>query len=172
MPTGPSFGVTFFYYFTVASVAGTLLASQVLGGGLGVGGLDAGMGRVCLELGLILGIVAGGIGGAWNHHGELCQPLGNALIGRPSIQKRTQKRVQQLLGEVLTQLGYQLDSELSQTLQARQDNPSLQVYRPNSGAWLRGQLYVVIEPDQVRIRGRAIALRSLRQRLQQVLQAD
>ncbi|ASC69344.1 hypothetical protein XM38_002710 [Halomicronema hongdechloris C2206] len=138
LPQGPSFILTFLYYFSGTALITTFLAAKTLGVGLDTG--------IPNQFGLIFGTVAGLLG-AFVYRSVT---LEMAITNRQSFLKR--------LNRALEDMGYQRDPDA--------DEDGVSVYtRPFLRQLFSGKVYVQVRDTQAIISSRAIHIRGIKQRL-------
>lgn len=139
LPAGPSFGLTFLYYFCGTALVTSLLAVKSLGIGL-----DTGLPN---QYGLVVGIVGGLLGALVNRSTSLELPISS---------RKTFKRE---LDAALADMGYTEDSEASLD--------GVLVYcRPFVRQLLSGRVYVLLNDKQVQISSRAVHMGGIKKRLE------
>ena len=139
LPAGPSFGLTFLYYFGGTALVTSLLAVKSLGMGL-----DTGLPN---QYGLLFGLVGGLLGALVNRSTSLELPISS---------RKTFKRE---LDAALADMGYTEDTE------ARSDG--VLVYcRPFIRQLLSGRVYVLLKDKQVQISSRAVHMGGIKKRLE------
>ncbi len=142
---GPGFTATFLYYFTSATLLATLVAARGLNLSFGTG--------LPQQLGLAVGLVAGGLGGYFNRTAaiSISAPPGSASLAQ--------------VNGVLDEMGYHLDEADSASVDVSLDSP-LRVYvRSPLRQLLSGRVYVQQDDNQLTIASRAMHLRDLQRRL-------
>jgi len=138
LPQGPSFVLTFLYYFSGTALITTFLAAKTLGVGLNTG--------IPNQFGLVFGTVGGLLGAAVYRS----VTLEMAITSRQAFLKR--------LNRALEDMGYQLDPD------ANEDG--IRVYtRPFLRQLFSGKVYVQVRDTQAVISSRAIHIRGIKRRL-------
>jgi hypothetical protein len=138
---GPGFLSTFMYYFVSTALVTTFFASRALSITVSTG--------LPQQLGLVLGLFAGGLGGYFNRTISF-----SYSGGKP-------KQVLKTIEKTLADLGYHLV-----------ENPGgveddVRVYQRSALARLvSGRVYVVLENGDATIASRAVHIRRLRKQLQ------
>ncbi|MEA5449924.1 hypothetical protein VB780_15195 [Leptolyngbya sp. CCNP1308] len=139
LPAGPSFGLTFLYYFCGTALVTSLLAVKTLGIGLETG--------LPNQYGFLFGIVGGLLGASVNRSTNLELPISS---------RKTFKRE---LDAALADMGYAEDAD------ANLDG--VLVYgRPFFRQLLSGRVYVLLKDKQVQISSRAVHMGGIKKRLE------
>ncbi|HZG37536.1 MAG TPA: hypothetical protein VEZ50_02545 [Nodosilinea sp.] len=139
LPAGPSFGLTFLYYFCGTALVTTLLAVKTLGIGL-----DTGLPN---QYGILFGAVGGLLGALINR---------SATLELPISSRKTFKRE---LDAALAEMGYTENTEA--------DLDNILVYqRPFVRQLLSGRIYVLLGEKRAQISSRATHIRGVKKRLE------
>ena len=139
LPEGPSFGLTFLYYFCGTALVTTLLAVKSLGIGLDTG--------IPNQYGLVVGIVGGVLGALVNRSTTLTLPVSS------------QKTFKRELDAALAEMGY-TEAEDTYLLDG------LSVYRrPFVRQLLSGRIYVLITDKKAQISSRKVHMGGIKKRL-------
>ncbi|WOD41766.1 hypothetical protein [Nodosilinea sp. E11] len=139
LPAGPSFGLTFLYYFCGTALLTTLLAVKTLGIGL-----DTGLPN---QYGLVFGVLGGLMGALVNRSTTLTLPISS------------RKTFRRELDAALAEMGYTEDPDASAE--------GILVYRrPFIRQLLSGRIYVLITDKQAQISSRKIHMGGVKKRLE------
>lgn len=138
---GPGFASTFMYYFVATAFVTTFMASRALSITISTG--------LPQQLGLVVGLFAGGLGGYFNRTIEF-----SMTAAKPA------KMMKELEGK-LADMGYK-KVETSKGL-----DDDVTVYERSAiGRLVSGKVYVVLEDGSVTIASRAVHIRRLRKLLE------
>lgn len=140
MQSGPGFLPTFLYYFVGTTFIVVLLIDQ----GVGNSALADSSGNP-FSIGILLGLLAGGVGAYFNRHEVVTIPIKN------------QKAFAQKIHAALAEMGFAEAAQVEQ----------ITVYeRPIPSRFFSGKLFVQLEKETATLSGRSRLLRSLQKRLQ------
>ena len=136
MISGPGFWITFAYYFASTTIIGVLMATQVLGTEFGS--------ALPYQLGLILGLAGGALGGYFNRSQSVSGTVKN------------QKQFLREMETALTTLGYEAQGEIE----------DYRVYgRSQVRGLFSGKIYVRLEGNAATLMGRSTNLKRLQKAL-------
>ncbi|HSM82495.1 MAG TPA: hypothetical protein VLS96_12455 [Nodosilinea sp.] len=139
LPAGPSFGLTFLYYFCGTALVTSLLAVKTLGIGL-----DTGLPNL---YGSLFGVVGGTLGALVNRSTTLTLPISS------------RKTFRRELDAALAEMGYTEDEEAKLE--------GILVYRrPFVRQLLSGRVYVLLTEKQAQISSRAVHMGGIKKRLE------
>jgi hypothetical protein len=140
LPEGPSFGLTFLYYFCGTALVTTLLAVKSLGIGLDTG--------IPNQYGIVFGLVGGLAGALVNRSATLTLPVSS------------QKTFKRELDAALADMGY-TEAEDTDLLDG------ISVYRrPFVRQLLSGRIYVLITDKKAQISSRKLHMGGIKKRLE------
>lgn len=140
MQSGPGFVPTFLYYF----VGTTFIVAFVVSKGLDTSELTGSMGNP-LQVGILFGCIAGGLGAYLNSHDSVELPVKN------------RGAFSQKLNDTLTAMGYSDVEEVD----------AIKVYkRPFPSSLFSGKVFVAVDNKQAIISGRSSSIRKLQKRLE------
>jgi hypothetical protein len=143
---GPGFLSTFLYYFATTAIVTTFIASKGLHLAVGTG--------LPQQLGLVLGILAGLLGGYFNRTTHF------------SVAFTQQKAFLKALDDALSKLGYTKVSSDDDS-SSDDENENVLVYRRSMlGRFLSGRVFVQVKPREATIASRAIQLNRIRQEVE------
>lgn len=136
MIPGPDFWPTFLYYFVGTTLIVALVTSQGLGLELGT--------RVPLQVGMLIGLVAGLAGAYWNRSIEVCVTFRDRAVFIETLERS------------LAEMGFEAKSELDEFV----------VYEKSALSTLfAGRIFLRVEKNRATIAGRASNVRRLQQQL-------
>lgn len=140
LPEGPSFGLTFLYYFCGTALVTTLLAVKSLGIGLDTG--------IPNQYGIMFGIVGGVVGALVNRSTTLTLPVSS------------QKTFRRELDAALAEMGYTEDKDADLL-------DGISVYRrPFVRQLLSGRIYVLLTDKKAQISSRKVHMGGIKKRLE------
>ncbi|MGK7891994.1 MAG: hypothetical protein AB4042_21915 [Leptolyngbyaceae cyanobacterium] len=157
MKFGPGFAFTFFYYFVTTTAIATLVMAK--GAHLA---LESGLPQ---RIGLVLGLIAGGVGGYCN------QTTSFSVISTEPTRQVDQ--IKSLLEEMNYGLGdtIDLETELGEDFEAKQANPPSPktVWCYQRSGWrslLSGKVFVCVGEKEITVATRLLQLKRIQQQLE------
>ena len=143
MRFGPGFASTFFYYFVTTTIIMTAIALRSTGLSL-----DSGIPQ---QLGLILGLLGGGVGGYFNRTTEF------------EVSSTNPAKLVRSLEAVLEEMGYEVNEEEDEL----EDNISL-YQRVGLRALFSGNVFVQVETRKVTVAARFISMKRIQAALEEL----
>jgi hypothetical protein len=149
MLSGPGLVTTFLYYFVFSAVLGCFVTAQALG----LSYQDA----TAVQIGLFMGILAGGVGAFFNRTVTLKLPI-----------PKTKKDRRVFEDELQAQLGRLRFEPQAEAVEGEAGAGAIAIYqRAGSGSLFSGRLYLDFgDGEQVHIRGRAKIIRQLKRAME------